>query len=113
MLAPLVTQRHRDADHAGALRAQLARHLVGAEAVLGRDVGDALAGGFVDQRTVGERARDGAGVDAGQAGDVLQGPDGALGRAAHARRHKRAASRHKEQNRRRVIVDPASTATAA
>ena len=80
MLAPLMAQRHRDADHAGALRPQPARHQIGAKAMFGGDRGDALARLFVDEWAVGERAGYRAGIDAGQPGDVLQGADRALSR---------------------------------
>ncbi|PAV92783.1 hypothetical protein WR25_17367 [Diploscapter pachys] len=89
MLAPFMAQRHRDADHTGALRAQPARHQIGAKPMFGGDRGDALARLFVDQRAVGERAGYRAGIDAGQPGDVLQGADRALSRGHEGAGHGR------------------------
>jgi hypothetical protein len=75
MLTFLVTQRHDDADNTGALGPKPLGHLVGAETMLLGQRLDAGLGVGLDQRAVGQGARDGRRIHPGDLGQVSKSAD--------------------------------------
>lgn len=81
LLALFVTERNDHPDHTRTTRPQLARHLVGPEAVLTGKSLNAFARFGVDERLPGQCARHGSCRDTGQSGEV--------GKRAHFHRRTR------------------------